>query len=338
MKGEKPTQRTVAEETGFAVTTVSRALAGDPKIAPETRKRIREAAERIGYLPDRAAQRLRTGRTNVITLVLDPHSEIIGFGNSMITGITEVLHGSRFHLTIMQYQLGEDPLDPIRHVVRNRLADGLIFARTRPQDARVTFLMERGFPFVSHGRTDLGPHAWVDYDNQRFAEQGVRHLAAKGCQRITLIPPAPRFTFHRHMVDGFRAGLAATGISGGLLPGADLNTPLEGLTRAIRACLQGPTRSDGFLCPGEVSTMAVAAAVRDEGLELGRDVHVVAKQTTEVFDLFRPRIDTIREDIEETGRELARVMMACIASPSAPPGHSLLTPGTGPAAVVRFDG
>lgn len=56
----RPTLRTVAQEAGFAVTTVSRALAGDPRIAETTRERVSEVARRLGYVPNRAAQRLRT--------------------------------------------------------------------------------------------------------------------------------------------------------------------------------------------------------------------------------------------------------------------------------------
>jgi len=70
-KRSKPTLRTIAEITGLAVTTVSRALSDAPQISIETRKRVREVADQIGYSPDRAAQRLKTGRTNVIGVLLD---------------------------------------------------------------------------------------------------------------------------------------------------------------------------------------------------------------------------------------------------------------------------
>ena len=147
--------RTLAALTGYAVTTVSRALANDPRIAQSTRDAVARAAAEIGYIPDRAAQRLRTGRTQVISLVLDPHSEILGFSGSMIAGIAEGLRGTRYHISITQHALEEDPMRPILHIVRNQLADGIIFSRTRPQDERVKFLLAHDFPFVTHGRTEI---------------------------------------------------------------------------------------------------------------------------------------------------------------------------------------
>lgn len=69
-KSRRPTQRTIAEKAGVSVAAVSRALANDPLMAESTRKKIHQIAVDLGYSPDRAAQRLRTGKTNVISLVL----------------------------------------------------------------------------------------------------------------------------------------------------------------------------------------------------------------------------------------------------------------------------
>src|SRR5690606_32565510 len=62
----KPTLKTIAQMTGFAVTTISRALNNAPELSQDTRDRVQKVAAEVGYLPDRAALRLKTGRTNVI--------------------------------------------------------------------------------------------------------------------------------------------------------------------------------------------------------------------------------------------------------------------------------
>jgi len=65
--GQKPTLKTIAQMSGLAVPTVSRALNDAPDIGSETKKTIRRIADEIGYVPNRAGVRLRTGRTNVIS-------------------------------------------------------------------------------------------------------------------------------------------------------------------------------------------------------------------------------------------------------------------------------
>jgi LacI family transcriptional regulator len=314
----KPTLRTVAALTGFAVTTVSRALANDPRIAQATRDAVHRAAAEIGYIPDRAAQRLRTGRTQVISLVLDPHSEILGFSGSMIAGIAEALRGTRYHISITQHELDEDTMRPILHIVRNQLADGIIFSRTRPQDERVKFLLTHDFPFVTHGRTDLAtPHPWFDYDNDAFAYLAVRHLAARGRRRIAILPPSRAYTFSRHLTEGFRRGIQETGVGFEIPDGIDLTSPPERVNAYFARRLAEADAPDAIICPGEIAAVAINAAIADAGLTLGREVVMVAKQTSEVFDLFRPRMDAIYEDIHEAGAGMARLLLRRIAGEPA---------------------
>ena len=314
----KPTLRTVAAMTGFAVTTVSRALANDPRIAQTTRETVARVAAEIGYIPDRAAQRLRTGRTQVVGLVLDPHSEILGFSGSMIAGIAEGLRGTRYHISIMPYALEEDPLRPILHIIRNQLADGIIFARTRPEDERVRLLLAHDFPFVTHGRTEIGtPHPWFDYDNHAFALLAVRHLAARGRRRLCIIPPARAYTFARYLTEGFQRGIAETGAAYDIPTAIDLNSPPDRVNRYFASRLTGPDAPDGIICPGEIAAIAINAAIADAGLTLGREVDLVAKQTSQVFDLFRPRMAAIYEDIHEAGSEMARLLLRRIAGEPA---------------------
>lgn len=307
--GARPTQKTIANVSGFAVTTVSRALAGDPLIARKTREKIAKIADELGYVPDRAAQRLRTGRTNVIALVLDPHGEIMDFSGSMAAGFAEVIRDTKFHLNLTHYQLGEDPMRPIKHIVHNKLADGLVFARTKPNDPRVAYLLKTGFPFVTHGRTELEHHAWYDFDNAAFARLAVARLAQKGRRDLLLIPPSALFTFAGHMVGGFEAALTGNGIKGSIPDGIDLNTAPEDLHHFLTELLRRPDRPDGLICPGEIPALAALAAIDDAGLKLGTDIDIVSKQTSHVFDLLRPRIETIYEDLVDAGRIMARALL-----------------------------
>lgn len=327
----KPTQKDVADRAGFAVTTVSRALAGDPLIAASTRTKIAQVADEIGYVPDRAAQRLRTGRTNVIALVLDPHGEILDFSGSMISGFAEVVRGTRYHLNLTQYQLGEDPMAPIRNIVRNRLADGIVFARTEPQDARVRYLLDAGFPFVTHGRTDIGGHAWYDYDNAAFAEMAVEKLVSNGRKRILIVPPSKRYTFARHMTDGFKSAIGRASVQG-IVPGNfDLNAPATVIHEKLRDILSADDRPDGFITAGEIAAMAGLAAIEDAGLTLGVDIDLIAKQTSRVFDLHRPRVETVFENIENAGRTMAQALLDEIEGNSSPLRQTLQRPEGGAA-------
>jgi LacI family transcriptional regulator len=311
---KKPTLRTIALATGFAVTTVSRALSGDPRIAQATRDTVGQLAAKIGYVPDRAAQRLRTGRTNVISLVVSAHDEILGFRGSILAGLGQSLLGTRYHITMTPYDGVSDPIQPILHILRNRLADGLIFSGTMPDDPRAAFLAAEGFPFVSHGRTKLTtPHAWCDYDNDSFARIAVARLAARGRRRVVLLTPPPTRTYYQHMVTGFRAACDIHGVEPVIPANLTHATPPADLYAFVTQNLSGPDAPDAFLCPGEVAAMAVLAALQDGGASLGSKVDVIAKQTSHVFDQYRPRIDTIYENLRAAGETLGHLLLQRIA-------------------------
>ena len=323
----KPTLRTISDATGLALTTVSRALANDPKIAEDTRRRVAQVASDIGYIPDRAAQRLRTGRTNVIALVLSPHVEIIGFRGSMMAGLSDAIQGTRYHVSMTPYDTHTDIMRPIETIVRNRLADGIVFAGTHLRDPRVAYLLSEDFPFVTHGRT-LGAlaHPWCDYDNARFVQLALDRLHARGRRRVLLFCPSPTLTFSRHMMDALRRRGAELGVSVESPERVSLSSSPADIRAFVAQRMAQPNPPDGFICPGEVLALAVMSTLQDQGQNIGRDVDIVAKQTSDVFDLVRPRIDTIYEDLRAAGATLGRLLLRRIAGEPMAELHALQAP------------
>ena len=205
--GDRPTLKTIAFMTGLGITTVSRALKDAPDIGAETKERVRLVARQVGYQPNRAGVRLRTGKTNVISLVLSLEEEVMGLTSPIVIGISEVLADTPYHLVVTPYSSSKDALAPVRYVLDTGAADGVIISRTEPKDPRVALMMERNFPFATHGRTDMGLiHPYHDFDNEGYAYEAVRRLAELGRKRIVLLQPPPHLAFHRHMRRGFERG------------------------------------------------------------------------------------------------------------------------------------
>lgn len=308
--GEKPTLRSLAEVTGFSVATVSRALADDPQIAAKTRATVAKAAAAAGYVPDRAARRLRTGRTQVVTLLLNTEHEFLGFTHEFLSGITEALRGTGYSVNVVPDHVGEDRLEPVRNILRNQLADGILFTRTEAFDPRVRLLLEAGFPFVSHGRTEFStPHPYVDFDNEAFARAAVERLVAKGRSRLSLILPEDRFTFTQHLRYGFVSAAREAGIDYEIVSGVTLDSPAASIAKALRASRASDNPPDGYVCVGEVTALVTLSALSDSGGVLGRDADVFAKRASPIFDNIRPRIDTVFEDLRQTGHMMATMLM-----------------------------
>lgn len=313
---DRPTLRTVAALAGLAVTTVSRALADDPRIAAQTRRRVQDIAQQVGYSPNRAAQRLRTGRTNVIAFVLNPHEEILAYGSSMIRGLTESLRDTPYHLVVMPNYADRPAVEPVMNVLRNHLADGLIISRTMPDDLRIRMMLEHRFPFISHGRTELAtPHPFVDYDNFGFAHAAATRLIARGSRQPCLIPAPQGMTFGQHLRMGFLRACGEAGVQGRVLTGISLDDPPERVLSHIGDLIRANDLPDGFVCPGEVSAMAIHAACSDAGR--AEDCRLVMKHTSTVAGLIRPGFDSIYEDLAEAGRMMGQLLLRAIAGEPA---------------------
>ncbi|MBX5230517.1 LacI family DNA-binding transcriptional regulator [Rhizobium sp. NLR9b] len=326
-KRGKPTLRTIATIAGLAVTTVSRALSDAPQISLETRQRVHRIAREIGYLPDRAAQRLKTGRTNVVAILLDPHEEVVGFTTSIMYGIAKALKETPYHLVVAPNFLSTTNAEAAEYIIRNHLADGLIFTRTEPLDARVRLLLEAGFPFICHGRTEFStPHPYVDYDNFTFAYEATRRLIAKGRTKVAVILPPKRLTFCQHILHGFMTAVRQAGVAYDIPETVDLDTPADVLRDFIRNRAAAPGASDGFVCPGEVSALAVISGMNDAGRTLAGDYDIVAKETSRLLTQLHPKVDTIHEDLTAAGDDLGRMLLQRINNPDAEDLHLLLPP------------
>ena len=325
---QRPTLKTLAFMTGLGVTTVSRALKDAPEIGAETRRRVQLVAKQIGYRPNRAGVRLRTGKTNVISLVLNTEHELMSFVSDIIYGVTSVIADTPYHLIVTPYSRSQDPMDPVRYLVETGSADGIIISRTQPDDARARYLLERGIPFATHGRTDMGlVHPYHDFDNYAFANEAVRYLAGMGRRRLALLAPPVGLTYHGHTVNGFADALSEVGVSEVPFNTVTIDQSIEQIRTRTAQLMRRNDRPDGIVSSAAASTLAIVAGIEDAGLELGRDVDVVSKQSSEFLHLFRRELFVVNESFRLAGSELARSVLGWIGG--AEPGslQSLSKPG-----------
>ncbi len=176
------TSRDIAREIGLSQSTVSRALRGDPRVAPETLARVTEAAERLRYVPDAAARSLSSGRTQTVGVVV---ADIL---NPFYPEIVEVLHGELLHEGYATVLLNE-PLGPdLARQLGGRTVDGLIVVAATLDATFVEQLPQMGIPLVLLNRyVDGADVDRVLSDNVAGGALAVEHLLDLGHRRIGLI-------------------------------------------------------------------------------------------------------------------------------------------------------
>jgi LacI family transcriptional regulator len=308
---ERPTLKTIAAATGLAIATVSRALKDAPDIGEDTKRRVRETAALLGYRPNRAGVRLRTGKTNVIALVLSTETDMMNHTSRLIYSIASALRGTAYHMVVMPFFPDQDPMEPIRYIVETESADGVILNQTKPDDPRVRYMADRGIPFATHGRTSMGiDHPYFDFDNEAFGRLGARVLAERGRKRLYLVPPPRSHMYARHMTYGFSDEAALQGLPFEVSETVTSDSGGEVVETAISARFAQPNPPDGLLLGSTTAAMAAIAGVERAGRVLGRDFDVVAKEAIPILRRFRQDILIVREDVGRAGDFLARALVA----------------------------
>ena len=311
----RPTLRTISELTGLSQSTVSLALRGGERLKPETYKKVSEAAAQLGYVPDRAGVRLRTGKTNVIALVLERADETIDFARYLIQGIGHAIQDTRYHMNVTPEFDPAFSVESIRYILENRTADGVIITHTSARDPRVQLLMDHDFPFVSHGRTEFySQHPFHDFHSEEFARLAVERLAARGARRVVLVVGRETTNNYHNIVTAYERAGARLGLQTGII---SHQTPDHAASAAMRQfgrdLARSPSRPDGILCDSEIRSLCMIAGLEDEGLVVGRDIQFICKQTSDLLPTLYPTIDTIEENVFAAGEELARLLLRRIA-------------------------
>lgn len=304
--------RSVARAAGVSVSTVSRALNGYDDVNAETRRRVQEAAEELGYRASHAAATLRRKQTDTVTfMVSKPWTKFVDpYFLGIIDGLELALTANGLDLQVTMARDFDAELSVIRRTVERDRSDALIFARTRPEDDRIDWLAERGFPFIAVGRTLRNTHSYVDRDQVKLGRDAVRRLAALGHKRIGYLTTPLRYTYTHLTKEGVREGLEAAGLP--YDPQLDVECFLSRKTgeEAVTELFMRGQRPTALVCGNDLIAISAMEGLRRLGLSPGEDVAVIGCDDIPVAAHVRPALTTFNIDLEALGIKLGQMMVA----------------------------
>lgn len=311
----------LAKELGLSQTTVSRALSGYPEVKPETRKRVTEAAAALDYRPNVSALGLATGRRGSIGMVMRGGAEFGPHLSEFLGGVGERLAHDEIDISVSTVETYEDELRTYRRFAQTKRVDAVILHSPVPLDARARLLTELKLPFVLHGRTETTqPHAWLDIDNRGAARASTKHLLQLGHRRIGLLNGPAGMTFAEHREQGYREALTRRGIKPAPhLIANGLFTDETGF-RITHEFLDRHPRPTAIIAGSMMSALGVMRAIRSRGLQLGKDVSLIAHDDVFAYlsaDNMVPAITTTRSSMRAAGFRIAELILQLVAG--APP-------------------
>jgi DNA-binding LacI/PurR family transcriptional regulator len=191
--------------------------------------------------------------------------------------------------------------------------DGVLLASLHGDDPLPSTLERAGVPAVLVGRPPGEVAAsYVDADNRGGARLAVDHLARRGRRRIATITGPQDMGVGQDRLDGYLDGLAAAGLAGDLVEAGDFTE--EGGAAAMARLLARPGPPvDAVFAASDLMAAGALRALRAAGRRVPDDVAVVGFEDSAVARYTQPPLTTVRQPIEEMGRQATRLLLAKVA-------------------------
>lgn len=313
---DRPTQHDVARLAGVSRAAVSHVLTNNTAVAipPETRERIQAAMRELGYVPDRSAQSLRTGKTYTIASIIPDITN--PFYPAFQRGIQDVARQRGYDL-VMYNTDGDPELErKCLQSVQQARVDGLIVVLFSLGLADLRPLIESGSSVVAISGPDGGglPIDHVYVDNGLAARAAVDYLLAQGHRQIAMLAGVEENPPRLWRIQGYRAALAAQSppLPELLIEEGPFNE--VGGYQGARALLERSPRPTAIFAANDLMAIGAMKAIREAGLRVPHDIAVVGFDNISAAELVAPQLTTIAQSQQQMGRTAAELLFSRIAS------------------------
>jgi DNA-binding LacI/PurR family transcriptional regulator len=322
------TIRDVARQAGVSVATASRALNGMGIVNAQTRARILTVMEELGFSPSPAARRLSLGRTLTVGVVVSfltrPQAA------ERLRGVDAVLADSELDLVIYNVESVQKRDHYLSTLAQSQRTDGLLVMSLPPPAEAVPLLGRSPVPivFIDVHTPSVASMARVVGDDVAGGAIAARHLLDLGHTAIAFVGDAVAdpfgFTSSRDRQQGFINELAKAGMS---IPADLVGHGAHGRYEArdlARRMLTRERRPTAIFTASDTQALGVIAAARELGLHVPDDLSVIGYDDIEAADYVG--LTTVRQQLFESGRRGAEILLSEIENRADPPPVAALAP------------
>ncbi len=315
MSPRRPTIADVARHVGVSKGAVSFALNGRAGVSEQTRRRILDAADELGWSPNRQARALSTSRASALGLILARDPELVGadpFFPTFMAGVEKVLaeHDQALVLQVVTSPAAEEA--GYRRLARDRRVDGVFLVDLRQADPRIALLAEIGLPAVTLNRPDVpSPFPAVELDDRPGIAAAVRHLAGLGHTAIAHVAGPEPYLHALARRQAFADAMAAAGLPPGRVEPGDFTA--AGGRAATHRLLTRKDRPTAIVYANDVMALSAIAVAAELGVRIPDDVSITGYDDTDLAGYVHPALTTVRADARGWGEVAARTLLALIA-------------------------
>ncbi|AJY76426.1 catabolite control protein A [Paenibacillus beijingensis] len=298
----------VAREAGVSMATVSRVVNNNPNVKPQTRKKVYEAIERLGYRPNAVARGLASKKTTTVGVVIPDISNSI-FAE-VARGIEDIANMYHYNIILCNADKKKDKEIRVINTLLEKQVDGLLFMGGTVTDEHLQAFKTANVPVVLCATTDeKGTIPSVDIDHEAAAYDAVKTLINQGHTKIAMISgtlqdPANGYArFH-----GYKRALEESGIS----YDEDLvrigNYRYESGVEAMKHFLDRSDKPTAVFSATDEMAIGTIHAIQDEGLKVPDDISVISVDNSRMASMVRPQLSAVAQPMYDIGAVSMRLL------------------------------
>ncbi len=296
-----PTIKDVAQASGFSVCTVSKALSGKGSLRDETRKRILEVVDEIGYHPNRLAVSLKTGRTNTLALIVP---DVTNTYFPRLEQYVEKYASQRGYMVILCNAANSYEREKkfMTELSRGRV-DGVIVVPSTPRHEHIMKLGESGIPYVYVNRyfeDDID--RCILANNEEGGYECVSYLLDAGFTRIGAVFQSFQNISYAERYQGMERAFKERGLRiDKSLIAFDVDD-LEHAQKKIERILKRPKPPQAVFAGNDMLALNVYQLAYGAGMRLPDDLSVVGYDDSILADKLYPRLTSYYQPAKESAR------------------------------------
>ena len=316
------TIKDISRLSGISTSTISRVLTNNVHVSPETVRKVKEAADMLGYIPNGAARSLVNNRRNMIGLIV-PELEN-PFYTEIIQGVEETAAGYGYG-TILSCHMGNtDSCDSIPKLLELGV-DGIIHAGLLQEEDQIQYLCETNIPYVLLGRKlENAESSYVVCDDYGSSYKAAKYLIGLGHSEIVFIFGKQKSFSSHQKLNGYLDALRDSGIEKDECRIVKGNLSYDGAYRAVSQLLEEKVRFTAILGSNDMMAIGAMDALKHEGYRVPEDASVIG-----IDDIFWGKVSgidltTIHVPKYEMGCRCFEILKDLIQEPEAEEAHCVL--------------
>ncbi|MGI8418434.1 MAG: LacI family DNA-binding transcriptional regulator [Nakamurella sp.] len=317
---KRPTIADIAQRSGVSIGAVSYALNGLPGVSSETRQRILDIADEIGWRPNISARALSVSRAHAVGLVIARTSRTLGvepFFMRFIAGLEAELSAAHTALLLQVVENHHAAIQAIKLWWAERRIDGLIITDLWRDDQRIPLLEKLQIPAVLVGRPRLdssAPAVWSD-DAQAIVA-AVDHLVGLGHQRIARVAGLSTLEHTEVRTTAFTHAMHERGLVDAEVLATDYSW--EQGAEATRNLLNRPEPPTAIIFDNDLMAVAALGVARELNVSIPTDLSIIAGDDSQLCALAHPTLTALSRDVSAYGAHTAKTLLEAVAG-HAPP-------------------